>query len=53
MIHPVVLKNGGYDPQEYSGFAAGMGTGRIGMLRHRINDIRNLWINDMRFLEQF
>ncbi len=53
MIHPIVLQNGGYDPREFSGFAAGMGTGRIGMLRHRITDIRNLWINDVRFLEQF
>ena len=53
MIHPVVLQNGGYDPAEYSGFAAGMGSGRIGMLRHKIPDIRNLWENDMRFLEQF
>jgi phenylalanyl-tRNA synthetase alpha chain len=53
MIHPVVLQNGGYDPAEFTGFAAGMGSGRIGMLRHSINDIRNLWINDMRFLEQF
>jgi phenylalanyl-tRNA synthetase alpha chain len=53
MIHPTVLQNGGYDPREFSGFAAGMGSGRIGMLRHKINDIRNLWVNDMRFLEQF
>ncbi len=53
MIHPVVLQNGGYDPCEFSGFAAGMGTGRISMLRHRIDDIRNLWLNDIRFLEQF
>jgi phenylalanyl-tRNA synthetase alpha chain len=53
MIHPVVLQNGGYDPREFSGFAAGMGTGRVSMLRHRIDDIRNLWLNDIRFLEQF
>jgi len=53
MIHPTVLQNGGYDPREFSGFAAGMGSGRIGMLRHKINDIRNLWVNDMRFLDQF
>jgi phenylalanyl-tRNA synthetase alpha chain len=53
MIHPVVLQNGGYDPRVYSGFAAGLGPERVAMLRHRINDIRNLWINDVRFLEQF
>jgi phenylalanyl-tRNA synthetase alpha chain len=53
MVHPVVLQNGGYDPAVYSGFAAGMGTERIAMLRHRITDIRNFWANDLRFLEQF
>ena len=53
MVHPVVLRNGGYDPEVYSGFAAGMGIERISMLRYRINDIRNFWGNDIRFLEQF
>jgi phenylalanyl-tRNA synthetase alpha chain len=53
MVHPVVLLNGGYDPKRYTGFAFGMGTERIAMLRHRINDIRNIWANDVRFLEQF
>lgn len=53
MVHPVVLQNGGYDPARYSGFAAGMGPERITMLRHRIDDIRSFWANDMRFLEQF
>lgn len=53
MIHPVVLRNGGYDPARYSGFAAGLGPERITMLRHRIDDIRSFWANDMRFLEQF
>ncbi len=53
MVHPVVLQNGGYDPQVYSGFAAGLGIERISMLRYRIDDIRNFWANDMRFLEQF
>jgi phenylalanyl-tRNA synthetase alpha chain len=53
MVHPVVLQNGGYDPSKYSGFAAGLGTERIMMLKHHIEDIRNFWINDMRFLEQF
>lgn len=53
MVHPVVLRNGGYDPEIYSGFAAGMGPERISMLRYRIDDIRNFWGNDIRFLEQF
>lgn len=53
MVHPVVLRNGGYDPEVYSGFAFGMGPERITMMRHRIDDIRNFWANDMRFLEQF
>ncbi len=53
MVHPVVLQNGGYDPQKFTGFAAGLGTERILMLKHRIEDIRNFWVNDMRFLEQF
>ncbi|HEC21308.1 MAG TPA: phenylalanine--tRNA ligase subunit alpha [Chloroflexi bacterium] len=53
MVHPVVLKNGGYDPAVYSGFAFGMGVERITMLRHGIEDIRYFWGNDLRFLEQF
>jgi phenylalanyl-tRNA synthetase alpha chain len=53
MVHPIVLQNGGYDPVKFSGFAAGLGTERIMMLKHRIEDIRNFWANDMRFLEQF
>ncbi len=53
MVHPNVLRNGGYDPQRYSGFAFGIGTERITMLVHHIEDIRYFWANDMRFLEQF
>ena len=53
MVHPNVLKNGGFDPEEYSGFAFGMGPERITMMRHHIEDIRNFWANDLRFLEQF
>ncbi|MCP4363327.1 MAG: phenylalanine--tRNA ligase subunit alpha, partial [Chloroflexi bacterium] len=53
MVHPVVLRNGGYDPEKYTGYAFGMGPERIAMLRHRIEDIRYFWANDMRFLEQF
>lgn len=53
MIHPVVLRNGGYDPNVHSGFAFGMGPERITMLKHGIKDIRYFWGNDLRFLEQF
>src|SRR5919202_4137574 len=53
MVHPVVLQNGGYDPNEWSGFAFGLGPERITMNRHGIEDIRYFWANDLRFLEQF
>jgi phenylalanyl-tRNA synthetase alpha chain len=53
MVHPVVLKNGGYDPRIDSGFAFGMGPERITMLKYGIDDIRYFWANDLRFLEQF
>lgn len=53
MIHPTVLRNGGYDPAEWSGFAFGMGPERITMLKHGVTDIRSFWGNDSRFLEQF
>ncbi len=53
MVHPNVLRNGGYDPNVFNGFAFGMGPERITMLRHGIEDIRYFWGNDLRFLEQF
>lgn len=53
MVHPVVLQNGGYDPNIYSGYAWGMGPERQLMLRNKISDIRYFWGNDVRFLEQF
>jgi phenylalanyl-tRNA synthetase alpha chain len=53
MVHPTVLQNGGYDPNEWSGFAFGMGPERMAMLKHGITDIRYFWQNDLRFLEQF
>ena len=53
MVHPVVLENGGYDPTVFSGYAFGMGPERIAMLRHRIEDIRSFFSNDLRFLSQF
>ena len=53
MVDPEVLKNCGIDPEEYSGFAFGMGIDRIALLLHQISDIRLLSENDLRFLEQF
>jgi phenylalanyl-tRNA synthetase alpha chain len=53
MVHPVVLRNGGIDPEQYQGFAFGMGIDRITMLRHGIPDIRAFLDDDMRFLEAF
>jgi phenylalanyl-tRNA synthetase alpha chain len=53
MVHPVVLRNGGYDPHVYSGFAFGMGVERPAMLLHGVDDIRYFFGNDLRFLEQF
>jgi phenylalanyl-tRNA synthetase alpha chain len=53
MVHPVVLQNGGLDPERYQGFAFGMGPERIKMLMHGITDLRLFLENDLRFLEQF
>lgn len=53
MVHPKVLKNGGIDPEEYSGFAFGIGLERLVMFRFNIDDMRLLYENDLRFLEQF
>ncbi|MBI2845591.1 MAG: phenylalanine--tRNA ligase subunit alpha [Chloroflexi bacterium] len=53
MVHPQVLRNGGYDPAEFSGFAFGMGVERIAMLKYGIEDIRYFYGNDLRFLSQF
>jgi phenylalanyl-tRNA synthetase alpha chain len=53
MIHPQVLRNGGIDPTRYTGFAFGAGLDRIAALKYGIEDIRYLYQNDLRFLEQF
>ena len=53
MVHPNVLRAGGLDPEEWSGFAFGFGIERMAMQRHGIDDIREFVINDLRFLEQF
>lgn len=53
MIHPEVLKMSGIDPEEYSGFAFGVGLERIALLKYEIDDMRLLYENDIRFLKQF
>ncbi len=53
MVHPKVLENGGVDPKKYSGFAFGIGLERIVMFRFGLDDMRMLYENDVRFLEQF
>jgi len=53
MVHPEVLSNCGIDPEKYSGFAFGMGLERMAMGRMRINDLRLIFDNDVRFLNQF
>jgi len=53
MVHPVVLRAGGIDPDEWTGFAFGLGLSRLVMLRYGIDDVRLLLSGDLRFLEQF
>ena len=53
MVHPKVLENCGIDPEEYSGFAFGMGLERVAMQRYGITDLRLLFENDAKFLKQF
>jgi phenylalanyl-tRNA synthetase alpha chain len=53
MVHPNVFASAGYDPDAYTGFAFGLGIDRIAMLRYGIDDIRLLYENDLRFLQQF
>lgn len=53
MVHPNVLTNAGVDPKVYGGFAFGLGPDRFAMLKYGINDIRDFYLNDVRFLEQF
>ena len=53
MVHPFVLSNCGIDPEVYSGFAFGMGIERVALLKYHIDDIRLLYENDVRFIDQF
>nr|HPZ64832.1 phenylalanine--tRNA ligase subunit alpha [Bacillota bacterium] len=53
MVHPRVLQVCGYDPEDVTGFAFGMGVERIAMLKYGVNDLRLFFSNDLRFLKQF
>lgn len=53
MVHPNVLRHGGLDPEEWSGFAFGFGIDRMAKMRHDVADLRDMYTNDLRFLEQF
>ena len=53
MVHPNVLQSVGYDNEEYTGYAFGMGVERMTMLRYGVNDLRLFFENDLRFLKQF
>jgi phenylalanyl-tRNA synthetase alpha chain len=53
MVHPNVLSAGGLDPEVWSGFAFGFGIDRMAKERHAVGDIREMYTNDIRFLEQF
>jgi len=53
MVHPNVLISGGIDPEEFSGFAFGFGIDRMAKERHKVDDIREMYTNDLRFLRQF
>jgi phenylalanyl-tRNA synthetase alpha chain len=53
MVHPNVLKAGGIDPEEWTGFAFGFGIDRLAQIRHQVDDMRDFLVNDIRFLSQF
>ena len=53
MVHPNVLVAGGLDPEVWSGFAFGFGIDRMATMRHQVDDIRDMFVNDIRFIEQF
>jgi phenylalanyl-tRNA synthetase alpha chain len=53
MVHPNVLRSGGVDPEEWSGFAFGFGLDRFALMRHRVDDLREFFAGDLRFLAQF
>jgi phenylalanyl-tRNA synthetase alpha chain len=52
-VHPNVLRAVDIDPERYQGFAFGIGPDRLAMLRYGVNDLREFYVNDLRFLRQF
>jgi phenylalanyl-tRNA synthetase alpha chain len=52
-VHPNVLRNSAVDPETYSGYAFGMGIDRLGVMKYGIEDIRDLYSGDLRFVNQF
>ena len=53
VVHPTVLKSVDFDPEKWSGFAFGIGVERVAMLLHGVRDLRDFYLNDLRFLKQF
>ena len=53
MVHPNVLESAGVDPEEFTGYAFGIGVERLAMLRYGVTDLRTFFENDLRFLRQF
>lgn len=53
MVHPNVLRDSGIDPEQYSGYAFGMGIDRLAVMKYGINDVRDLYTGDLRFVSQF
>ena len=53
MMHPEVLKGAGIDPEVYSGFAFGMGIDRLGVIKYGVEDVRDYYSGDLRFVNQF
>ena len=53
MVHPNVLRNVDIDPEEFTGYAFGMGVERLAMLRYGVDDLRLFFENDLRFIQQF
>jgi phenylalanyl-tRNA synthetase alpha chain len=53
MVHPDVLRAGGVDPEQWSGFAFGFGIDRLALMKFGVDDLRELFTNDVRFLRQF
>jgi len=53
MVHPMVIRNGGLDPEKWNGFAFGMSIDRLAMMKYKISDIRWFYSGNLKFLKQF